>query len=331
MAEHARPIDDIDRAASSWLARRRLGPLSSSEESEFQAWLDASPSHAAGFAEMSLTLNDVASLTHLGGLAPVAPSRPRPRATIWGGGIAAALAVFFAAPALLDRPDIEASTLVGEVRPITLPDGTKVTLGAKSQIKVRFSGAARRVELTGGEAFFEIAEDRARPFLVEAGGTVIRDIGTKFDVKRLNGRVEVGVLEGEVEVQPTQLLPGDAPTRRLMAGERMQARTTGLAMISSAKLGAVQPSATQAGAWRDGQLTYDDTPLAEVVADLNRYYGPGVTLDSESLGDVRLAAAFKVGEIDKFLQELPSVAPVTVRREKGGGVIIAPLSRAGEG
>jgi transmembrane sensor len=326
-AERAPLLDGIEREASEWLARRRL--TRDADDAAFEAWLAADPRHAATYEAMAAVLEDVASLRSLAELEPLEaePTRigyfRRRSVATRVGAIAAALAAVVALPVLLDRPDIEASTLIAEVRPITLPDGTRVTLGAKSEIKVRFDDGERRVQLTSGEAFFEVADDPARPFVVDSGGAEIRDIGTKFEVKRVAGGVEVGVLEGIVEVGGGGLL-GQRPTvRRLLAGQKVTARDTGLGpIVSGATVGAVQAAPAAAGAWREGQLTYDDTALVDVVADLNRYYAPGVRLDGAAPGQARLAASFKVHEIDKFLQELPGVAPVVVKREEGGAITI---------
>ena len=326
----------IDREASEWLARRRLARPSASDEAAFEAWLGVDVRHGAAFEGMTRTFEDVVSLSALAELEPLdpAPRRARFPATVAPrrrvmAGLSAAAAVVLAmviTPGLLDQPDIQAATRIAEVREVVLPDGTRVTLGAKSKIKVRFDNELRRVELTDGEAFFEIAPDASRPFEVDTGGTVIRDIGTKFDVKRAAGRIEVSVLEGAVEVTERTLLPGKPTARLLRAGQRVSAAQTELGALTApiARVGVVEASTAVAGAWRDGQLTYDDTRLADVVADLNRYYAPGVRLQSGALGDARLAASFKAHEIDKFLQELPKAAPVVVTRNADGAVTISP-------
>lgn len=332
-AERDRSQADIDREASEWLARRRMTRLTAADEAAFEVW-NAEPKNAAAFASMSRTLEDISSLSSLAELEPLEPAPRRPRMPyrdtprrqgIAAAGIAvgAAAAVAVAIIPTLDRPTLRAATRVAEVRAITLPDGSRVTLGARSKIAVRFEGGVRRVQLTDGEAFFEVVHDPAHPFEVETGGTVIRDIGTKFDVKRGAGGVEVAVLEGSVQVRERSILPGAA--RTLTAGQRVTATQARLGPITApiASVGAVQMATASAGEWRSGQLTYDDTRLADVVADLNRYYGPGVKLASGA-GEARLAASFKVGEIDKFLTELPTVAPVQVTRDASGAVTISP-------
>ncbi|MGE5565336.1 MAG: FecR family protein [Parcubacteria group bacterium] len=323
---------DIDREASEWLARRRMTRLTASEEAAFAAW-SADPKNAATFAQMSRTLDDIASLSSLAELEPLEPAhrRPMPRrnvplmrkAAAAGIGAAAAAVVAVAVIPTVDRPDLQAATRVGEVRTLILPDGSHVTLGAKSSITFNDEHGVRRVRLTSGEAFFDVVHDAAHPFEVEARGAVIRDIGTKFDVRRGAGGVEVAVLEGSVEVRERALTP--AGPRTLLAGQRVVATQTRLGPVAVplSRVGEVTAAPPSAGEWRSGQLAYDDTRLADVVADLNRYYGPGVKLEGGA-GAERLAASFKVGEIDKFLTELPTVAPVTVVRDASGAVTISP-------
>ena len=335
-AERDRSQADIDREASGWLARSRMTRLSGAEQAAFEAW-SADPKNAAAFEAMARTLEDISALSSLADLEPLAPARrralvyrdgPRRRVIAAAGiGVAAAATIAVAIMPTLDRPTMRAATRVAEVRVVTLPDGSRVTLGAKSQISVRFEGGVRRVQLTNGEAFFEVAHDPARPFEVETGGTVIRDIGTKFDVKRGAGGVEVAVLEGSVQVEGRSILPG--ATHTLTAGQRVTTTQARIGPIAApmASVGAVQTASSAAGEWRSGQLTYDDTRLADVVADLNRYYGPGVKLAPGALAETRLAASFKVGEIDKFLTELPTVAPVEVTRDAAGAVTINPRRR----
>lgn len=326
-----RSQSDIDIQASDWLARRRMTRLSSSEQAAFERW-SADPRNAATFAEMSRTLEDIAALSSLAELEPLDPATRRQmrrdvpvrrKVAAAGIGIAAAAAVAVAIIPTVDRPDLQAATGVGELRTLTLPDGSRVTLGARSSIAFNEEDGVRRVRLSDGEAFFEVVHDPAHPFEVETGGAIIRDIGTKFDVKRGASGVEVAVLEGSVEVRERSLTP--AAPKMLKAGQRVMATQTrfGPVVTPLATVGEVRNASASAGEWRSGQLAYDDTRLADVVADLNRYYGPGVKLEGGAGGE-RLAASFKVGEIDKFLTELPTVAPVQVTRDANGAVTISP-------
>jgi transmembrane sensor len=92
------------------------------------------------------------------------------------------------------------ATDIGERRSITLTDGSTVDLNARSKLRVEFSGAARRVELLDGQALFQVAKDKNRPFIVRSGEAIVRAVGTQFDVNRKADGTTITVLEGRVAV-----------------------------------------------------------------------------------------------------------------------------------
>ena len=87
-------------------------------------------------------------------------------------------------------------------------------------------------------------------------------------------------------------------------------------------LSRVAPDA--AGAWRQGHLSYIEAPLSELVADLNRYYAPGIRLSDPEIGRFRLTASFRVEDLDTFLSTLPDAAPVRLTRGPRQEIIISP-------
>jgi transmembrane sensor len=212
-------------------------------------------------------------------------------------------------------------TGVGQTRVLTLSDGSTVVLGARSRVVVKFTDRERLVRLTAGEALFEVRRNAARPFVVDAGDTVIRDVGTRFDVNRAGASVRVAVLEGEVEVRER-----GAPAAHLVkavqflrAGDSLEAirgqAEDRLQQPGSFIVRPVEPVAVTA--WRDGRLVYENARLVDVIADVNRYYGPGVTLDSPS-ADLRVTASFRTNEIPAFLNTLDSALPVKIVRGNSG-------------
>lgn len=201
-------------------------------------------------------------------------------------------------------------TQIAQVREIALDDGSVVTLGAKSVIQaLDFSDRSRRVELGTGEAFFSVAPDRSKPFFVTVGDTVIRVVGTKFNVKHDGGQVKVSVLEGVVQVSrsgPVRQGAGHQSPEplRLIAGQQAvvaDQETPGLVAHVGAVMGDVP------GAWRDGQLSYEDATLAEIISDANRYRPQPIRIAGPSLADERLTLAFKISQIDQMLEMLPSM------------------------
>lgn len=316
-----RLVEDVDEAASLWLARRRLGE--DFDEAEFQAWLAADPRHAAAYAEMSRAAGLVSELAELGQLS----ATPKRRVPWIAGSLAAAAAAalfVFVAP-VFDAPDALYATEIAEIREVELPDGSVVTLAPDSQLELHFSARLRRVELTQGEAFFDVAADAGRPFLVEAGGADVRVVGTQFNVRRGGEAVRVSVAEGVVRLSAAPMLPVARPEPVLLhAGERAEVAERA-ALLGAAPAPAVSRfSPDTTGAWREGHLSYVEAPLSELVADLNRYYAPGVRLTEPGLGEFRLTASFRADDLETFFSTLPAAAPVTVTRGAGGEVVIAP-------
>lgn len=333
----------IDAAAGDWLVRLSEGPLSTRERALFDAWRQEDPRHARSFAELAQTWDDIGTLQHLS--ASTAVPRPDPRRRTMRPGrraglaaaataLAASLLALVTLPNSWLLPDQRLSTDIAEIRTITLSDGSRLTLGADSKAAVDFSDKARHVRLSSGEAFFDVASDPRRPFFVEAGAVKIRVVGTKFDVNRSAAGVRVAVLEGKVRVEAEPEEGVQPIVRLLTAGQRAVARP---AAAKAAQPQAAPPEPALAvatfgrspiAAWRDGRLVYDNAPLSDLVADVNRYYAPGVTL-AEGAGNLRVTASFRTDEITAFMNTLDDALPVTVARDAGDRFLIG--RRASEG
>lgn len=321
----------IDAEAAAWLVRHDEGSLTQDERVAFDAWTASDPRRARTFAAMSRTWRESAGLKHLAHLAEVAPSGRSgrllsaitPPLSVWRSfGVAAAAASVLALIGffMLQRFGGH-ETGVGQMQALTLSDGSTVVLGARSRVVVKFTGRERLVRLLAGEALFAVKHNAVRPFIVDAGDTVIRDVGTRFDVNRTGASVRVAVLEGEVEVHErgasaAHLLQA---VQVLRAGDGLEAiggeTDDRLPQPQNLVVRPVVPVAVTA--WRDGRLVYENARLADVIADVNRYYGPGVTLDPAS-ADLRVTASFRTNEIPAFLNTLDSALPVTIDR-KGSG------------
>jgi len=343
---------DLDDAvltqASEWYALTLADDIGDADLEAFEAWLVADPRHARAFdltARTALQLSEGALFAQLKALdaaedpasaapsaandahdplAHLAPPRRAPRrALIWGGATALAaslalaigLGMFTVAPA---GPPVV--TAIAETRVLQLADGSRVTLGPASRIATRIDADTRNVTLLAGEAFFEVAHDRSRPFHVEAGDARIEVVGTKFDVSRSGGRVHVSVLEGVVKVREAAPLFATASVQTLTAGKGIETAEAPASLFSAAPPAPIAAEHVPAGEWRSGRRTYIDARLGDVVADLNRYYAPGVTLADPSLGDVRIAMELRPGDTDAFFGALPLVAPVRIAKAGGGAV-----------
>ncbi len=195
-------------------------------------------------------------------------------------------------------------TAKGEVRDVTLPDGSKVTLDTDSAIQVAFVDRRRDLSLLRGRAFFAVHHDKSRPFAVHAGGHEVIAVGTKFDVRLDPGRLRVVLVEGRVSVSAG---PGDTAPIYLEAGQQLSALDGELPVVSST---AVEGAAD----WRDHMATFQDTPLSDVAAELNRYSSDQLVVHDPRLARLRVTGVFRTGDLARFGRTLELVYPVRVVR-----------------
>lgn len=249
--------------------------------------------------------------------------------TRWAlGSTLAAVMLVGACVAIFGRSDY--STRVAEIRELPLSDGSVLTLGAKSELDVRFTDTERIVRLDRGEAFFSVAHNAARPFVVIAGDTRIRVVGTQFNVAYDGRRARVTVLKGEVQITSetgkiARLFHGGEVSTpvRLLANQRIDAE-------DSAPPGAPETlQGTHVCSWCQGRLDYQDAPLSDIVADANRYYSAEVVIATPALGAERLTTSFRASQIDEMLDTLPGTLSITVKRRVDGTVELAPKSGVG--
>jgi transmembrane sensor len=279
------------------------------------AWLDADPLHRRAYVQAE------GVILMLGGLGAASTAdlvrRPAARpATKWrvpamvaGGLLAAGLAI-----AAFALPGPAYDTRPGETRQIALSDGSQVTLAPASRLRAASRWRPRALSLDRGEAFFVVAHQNDAPFTVQAGDALVRVVGTRFNVHHgVDQDVRVEVEQGVVQVSDSP--DGQDHAVTLRAGQTVVADARGLTV-------GVLARPDQAGGWRQGRLAYDDAPLAEVVADLNRYSRRPLTIDSASTGRLKVTAAFDVAQADRFVAELPRVLPVRLTSDGHGGQVL---------
>jgi len=324
-----RELEAIERQARKWVVLGAERALTATEEGELSSWLQADVRQARIYASMCRTWADMGE-----GLASSRFTAPPLRiAESWQASVlaaalaaAAALALLVVAPQWTDPARQAQQTALAEIRRMTLADGSVVTLGAHTRIEVNFARDERRVILERGEAFFEVARDETRPFFVQAGAAFVRVVGTKFNVNLADEHVSVEVLEGVVRVQHTELLgvAQRGEVWELRAGQRAELGAPSSPIAFSALSASVTASATHPGAWRDGRLDYNDARLGELVADINRYYAPGVRLADPALADLRVTASFRPNEVDRILRVLDQATPIDVSGTATGTFVLSP-------
>lgn len=305
---------DIARMAAEWVLRLQQG-VSAEEEAQLAAWLQEDPRHAEVFGEMDETSSLLDKL-----LLPAAPmvlpsARPRRYWWIAAPGLAAAVWVlgfiFWWQPH--HAPFAESATTdVGALRRLELPDGSVVHLNTASALDVKYSGSERRVHLAAGEAFFEVAKNRARPFFVEAGGVTVRAVGTAFNVRLNSADVTVVVTEGKVRVDEAQ---GPAPAMPrisrpdnlfLIAGERavISRSVAEVAPVAPQVVAVAADDLARTVAWTEHRLQFSATPLPEILAEFNRYNQRQLVLDDPALASLRFGGSFSPTGYRAFLELL---------------------------
>jgi transmembrane sensor len=268
--------EDIRAKAVDWWLRQNDRALSRKGRRAFEAWLTESELHRLAFDKVSGVCGFLG--TKLPG-ASRAPRAERTRRRLAGAAGAVALLLLFQHDILLFFRSDQA-TGAGETRLITLADGSRIELDAKSAIAIHYAASERRVALIEGEAWFQVAPDAARPFVVEAGGGAITALGTAFDVALEGNAVQVVVGEHRVKLESggADVVIGE--------GER-SGFTKGVKALAPGKV-----DVAAATAWRRGRLVFSDTPLGEVVTALARHHRGYVAFLDPSLKARRVTGVF---------------------------------------
>ncbi|HWU04141.1 MAG TPA: FecR domain-containing protein [Novosphingobium sp.] len=307
---------DADEAAIEWAILLREEPEDAELKAGFEAWLAASPRHAAAWAATAHAYDRAGDLRPLftaplraAEARPVLPTGPapyrrRPRSTAthrWrpnrrqalAAGLAACL-MLIAAPSLLLRVEATYRTGTAQVRRTVLADGTIAQLAPDSAIAVTYAANRRQVRLLKGEAWFDVRHDAARPFYVDAGGITTTDIGTAFDVRLERKGVTTEVSSGQVRVAYSGAPPISEPLSR---GDSLHVGFDGIMQRE-------QRPAGQMAAWRSGQIIVRDRPAGEVIAALRPWFAGVILLRDESFARQRVTGLYNATRPVEALQGL---------------------------
>lgn len=211
-----------------------------------------------------------------------------------------------------------AATGHGQTLRQPLPDGGSVTLDAQSRVQLAYYAARRGAQLLAGAAFFEVARDEDRPFVVDVpraqGAVRVTVLGTRFGVERLPGdAVEVQVESGRVRVESLDADGAVRSAHELGGGEALRVEGTA----------ARQRAGVQAAPWRRGVVAFADVPLGEAVERLRRYLPRPVEVDAGAAA-LRLSGQVRIAQAEDFVRALPSAVPVRVRLAAGRWTVSAP-------
>jgi transmembrane sensor len=213
---------------------------------------------------------------------------------------------------------ISLHTGIGESRTLTLQDGTIVSIGPDTTLTATLSEHSRTIVLETGDAYFRVKEDPARPFIVHAGRSTVRDLGTIFDIRHVDSGIVVSVAEGMVQVTAPvphsgpgdDSRPASARIRRtpllLAAGQRLTLEP----FDTVPRISKIDPR--WVASWRRGRLHYLDEPLGSVVADLDRYSDTRIVVTDPKIARLRVTAAVSLRSINAWLASLGAAFPLQV-------------------
>jgi len=210
-------------------------------------------------------------------------------------------------------------TQSGEKTNVTLEDGSQVFLGDRTKLTVHYEHCQRTIDLTEGEALFNVVHDPACPFIVIAGNGVIRALGTQFSVRRTLDHVTVTVADGAVNVQPHQAETKSAPQwEDAVLGKGQEVSFYG----SNQRSPVESEDPRVATAWLEGHREYRHEPLAYVVADIERYFGKRIIIQDESVGRLQFTGRVYESQVTDWIQALETIFPVRVSQSDPEEIII---------
>ena len=342
---HIKSADTIKEEAGEWVWRLDAEDVSDETRAAFRRWLAEDPRHRETYDYLSKVWTGLDGLKVLKTDIRLASTRRGVREEEWRNRfriplpavkVAAITAAFVAAVTLAvvltSRYAAEPAaqliaTAVGQQRSVTLADGSTVDLNTNTIVQIDFDGVERIVNLQKGEAHFQVAKDAARPFLVVAGDTTVRAVGTAFNVRRRpDAPVEVIVTEGRVAVlKNAAALVSNSPATRTSAATGQNPTPEPIVLDAGQSLGVdgATRQVTSIGAqaieqelaWRKGMLVFESERLEHVVEELSRYTEVRFVIVDAAIRDRPVGGYFRTDDIDGLLSVLESGLDVEVGRQ----------------
>ena len=302
------PATHIEQEAARWILRREEPGWTATDGEALDAWLAESAAHQAAFWR----------LEHGWRRADRLAARPLTQAEgtrrSWSrrlAPLAASIAALVGAAVWLghDMAGRIYTTDVGGHEIAPLPDGTKVELNTDTRLRADVTREHREVWLDKGEAYFEVAHDKAHPFTIYAGKRKVTVLGTKFSVRRNGDEVQVTVVEGKVRVDPVDA-PKPTPPAVLTPGQIAIAK--GAATLVTPKTVAAAQSELS---WRQGMLVFDQYTVERAAEEFNRYNRRKIVVTSPEAAEIRIGGTFETDNIDGFVELLQQGYGLTIEKD----------------
>ena len=300
-------LNQIEARAADWIAERdhAEADLPPEREQALEDWLNASTAHRVAYLRLEHAWQRANRLRALQSSSPALKAEPSMRARLgWlarppvyrtAAGLSLALLAFVlvadfgAAPATQNY-----ATARGQRESVALADGSHLTLNTATQLRAAVTPKAREVWLDQGEAFFDIAHDAQRPFVVHAGKQTVTVLGTKFSLFREGDRLRVAVLEGRVQVKTARSNP------TVLARDEAALADVGNVLVT--KKSSQQLNASLG--WLQGKLVFDQVSLADAARQFNRYGGKQLVIEDAAAARIGIGGVFDANNVDAFARLL---------------------------
>ena len=292
-------------AAATWYVQLNDGTVSEAQHRAWQAWMHASPQHAAAWARVETLQRQWSMMPKQAALSSLGAAKAQRREVLKMLGMLVAVggASWLTVEQVPYRAMLaEQRTGMRERRSLRLDDGSQLEMNADTALDIRFDAQQRQIQLHRGEMLVQTAKAQdPRPFVVHTIDGSVRALGTRFSVRQLPEPTRVCVLQAAVEVRPLQHL--DRPVR-LEAGQQASFDRDAVNAVSLLPAGST--------AWVQGMLSVDDWRLGDFVEELGRYR-PGVLRCDPTIQGLSISGAFRIDDTDTVLQNLSKTLPVKVR------------------
>jgi transmembrane sensor len=350
MAKHIFPESAPSRdggpaeAAAYWDARLRSPDCTRVDLDAYEAWREAKAENARAFEN----LQDIIGSLRAAGSRPImralreaALRKRRRRFLVAGLSVAAAITLVVVGIVLEHVPEHAGDatriasaagpsaplgsyeSAVGDRKAFTLDDGSVITLNTRSRVETHFSPGRRDVTLVAGQASFRVAHDASRPFVVVAGDRQVTAIGTEFDVRVDGNDVRVVVVQGRVAVERRpqgRIIDAVLSGRReLTPGQSYSTRDEGMFKLAAA----VRPvDVNQAILWEEGRVAFNDVPLPEAVAEMNRYSKGALVVADPSMRKLKVSGVFRTDQSQTFVNAVKDYFPIEAHKQPDGDTLL---------
>ncbi len=336
----------IRQKAADWLVEKHGVQWNEKRQTELNHWLSSSSDNLKIYLELETIWSELAHISSEKHLAEekkelksfysalekfVAYLWTRPAISLAGCMtlLVAVSAILFNVVKEPPLPWESYATSLAEVKKLTLDDGSIITLGGKTKINYRLGNKTREIQLIQGQAFFDVASEKARPFFVFSNKLTTRVLGTQFDVRSDINQSVVTVLEGEVQVtiadanlDQGSVIDNKQPVvaESLVAGDKLTFNNqSGISQRS-------RSDTSEIAQWRNNRLVYKNESLLSVVTDLNRYYIGRISVNDKQLAETPVTLAFNVDQLNVVLESLEESLPLKLVSIGENEILLLPAN-----